>query len=481
MTAPTATRTTTDTPPTRAKWGLLASTLSAQRRNLMIGTFVGLVWMVGKISVPVLVRFGIDRGIEDGDKLWLWASLVAVAGVLAGTFTALRRFYAFREARWTETRLRERLFSHIMSLHIGYHDRSQTGQLMSRSSSDLTQIQAFVVMIPITLSNLAMIAAVAVILFATDPWLALVALAPLPLVNIAGRKFSESIHPAVLAVQAEQAELATVVEESVGGVRVIKGFGAEGVQGAKLRKEADDIQRESIKAARIRAKFLPAIDLLPQLGLIAVLGMGGMQVINGDLTLGQLVQFNFYVALLVAPLRMLGMTIAWGQRAAVALQRVNEVLEINPEVVDPPHPVELPQVGPLGAVRFDAVDFGYDPELPVLSGFDLTLAAGESVAIVGATGSGKSTVARLLVRFYDVGGGSVSIDGVDVRHLTVHDVRRAVGIVFEDTLLVPRLGRREHRVRRAGGHTGSDRTGRPTRRSARLHHGTARRLRDGAR
>jgi ATP-binding cassette subfamily B protein len=435
VTATAATRDEPAPPPTRSKWGLLATTLRAQRKNLIIGTLVGLVWMVGKISVPILVRFGIDRGIEQGDKLWFWASLVAVAGVLAGTFTALRRFYAFREARWTETRLRERLFSHIMSLHIGYHDRSQTGQLMSRSSSDLTQIQAFVVMIPITLSNLAMILAVAVILFATDPWLALVALAPLPLVNIAGRKFSEAIHPAVLAVQAEQADLATVVEESVGGVRVIKGFGAESVQGAKLRKEADDIQRESVKAARIRAKYLPAIDLLPQLGLIAVLGFGGMQVINGDLTLGQLVQFNFYVALLVAPLRMLGMTIAWGQRAAVALQRVNEVLEITPEVVDPTNPVDLPQGPAVGAVRFDSVTFGYDPDLAVLAGFDLTLAAGESVAIVGATGSGKSTVARLLVRFYDVDRGAVSIDGVDVRDLTVHDVRRAVGIVFEDTLL----------------------------------------------
>jgi ATP-binding cassette subfamily B protein len=435
VTATTSTRSVPTASSGRSKWGLLASTLRAQRRNLTIGTLVGLVWMLGKISVPVLVRFGIDRGIEQGDKLWLWASLVAVAGVLAGTFTALRRFYAFREARWTETRLRERLFSHIMSLHIGYHDRSQTGQLMSRSSSDLTQIQSFVVMIPITLSNLAMIAVVAVILFATDPWLALVALAPLPLVNVAGRRFSESIHPAVLAVQAEQAELATVVEESVGGVRVVKGFGAERVQSAKLGKEADDIQRESIKAARIRAKFLPAIDLLPQLGLIAVLGFGGMQVINGDLSLGQLVQFNFYVALLVAPLRMLGMTIAWGQRAAVALQRVNEVLEISPEVVDPPHPVDLPQGGSVGSVRFEGVDFGYAPELPVLTGFDLSLAAGESVAIVGATGSGKSTVARLLVRFYDVDRGKVSIDGVDVRDLTVHDVRRAVGIVFEDTLL----------------------------------------------
>ena len=421
--------------PSRSKWALLATTLRAQRRNLILGTVLGMVWMVGKISVPILVRFGIDHGIKQGDKLWLWASMVAVAGVLVGSFTAFRRFYAFREARWTETRLREQLFGHIMSLHIGYHDRAQTGQLMSRSSSDLTQIQNFVVMIPITLSNAAMIIAVAVILFATDPVLALVALAPLPLVNIAGRRFSESIHPAVLAVQAEQADLATVVEETIGGVRVIKGFGAEEVQAAKLRKEADDIQRESIKAARVRATYLPMIELLPQFGLVAVLGVGGMQVINGDLTLGQLVQFNFYVALLVSPLRMLGMTIAWGQRAAVALQRVNEVLEISPDVMDPEHPLSLPAAAGTGAVHFDGVRFGYDPEAPVLDDFHLDLQAGQSVAIVGATGSGKSTVARLLVRFYDVDQGRVSIDGIDVRDLTLHDVRRAVGIVFEDTLL----------------------------------------------
>ena len=255
------------------------------------------------MTSPLLIRFGIDRGIEDGEMLWLWAGLIALAGLFAGFFTALRRFFAFREARWTETRLRERLFGHIMSLHIGYHDRAQTGQLMSRSSSDLNQIQMFVVMIPITLSNLAMIVAVTVILFITDWQLAILALASLPLIQVAGRRFSRAIHPAVLAVQAEQAELATVVEETVGGVRVVKGFGAERVQADKLRVEADDIRRESINAARIRAKYLPAMELLPQIGLIAVLWFGGNQVIDGDLTLGALVQFNVYVraARLAAP------------------------------------------------------------------------------------------------------------------------------------------------------------------------------------
>ncbi len=419
----------------RSRWALLRATLRAQRRNLAIGTIVGLVWMAGKVSVPILVRYGIDRGIEQGELLWLWALLIAVAGVMAGTFTALRRFYAFREARWTETRLREQLFGHIMSLHIGYHDRAQTGQLMSRSSSDLNQIQMFVVMIPVTLSNLAMILTVAVILFVTDPLLALVALAPLPLVNVAGRRFSNSIHGAVLQVQAEQAELATVVEESVGGVRVVKGFGAEQVMADRLRTEADDIRSVSIGAARIRAKFLPAIELLPQLGLIAVLGLGGMRVIDGDLTLGQLVQFNFFVALLVWPLRMIGMTIAWAQRAGAALERVNEVLDTVPQVASPARPTPLPTGGEVGAVRFDGVRFGYDTAAPVLDGFDLDLVAGQSVALVGATGSGKSTVARLLLRFYDVDAGSVAIDGVDVRDLSLHELRRAVGVVFEDTLL----------------------------------------------
>ena len=417
------------------RWKLLATTLKAQRRNLIIGSLIGLMWMLGKISVPILVRFSIDKGIEQGDYLWVWVMLITIAGVCVGTFTALRRFYAFREARWTETRLREQMFNHIMSLHIGYHDRAQTGQLMSRSSSDLQQVQSFVVMIPITISNMSMVVAASVILFVSDWRLALVALAPLPFVYVAGQRFSQAIHSAVLQIQAEQAELATVVEESVGGVRVIKGFGAEEVQSRRLRKEAADIREVSIRAARIRAKFLPAIDLLPQLGLVAVLGFGGLQVINGNLTVGQLVQFNFYVALLVSPLRMLGMTIAFAQRAGVALERVNEVLDTAPIVTDPPNPVRLPEVERAGAVRFHDVRFGYDAGAPVLDGFDLDLTPGQSVALVGGTGSGKSTVARLLVRFYDVDTGSVSIDGVDVRDLALHDARRAVGIVFEDTLL----------------------------------------------
>jgi ATP-binding cassette subfamily B protein len=420
------------------RWRLLASALWAQRRGLLFATLIGLGWTVGKLAVPQLTRLAIDRGVERDGSLLLWVLLIAGAGVVAGTFTAFRRYFSFRESRWTETTFRERLFDHVMSLHIGYHDRAQTGQLMSRASSDLNLLQMFVVMVPITIANLVMVVAAVVILVLTDPLLALVALAPLPLVNLTATRFSRTVHPAITDVQVEQAELATVVEETVAGVRVIKGFGAEETQNRKVEQEADDIREASLRAARIRARFLPIIDLLPQVGLIAVLGIGGHRALSGELTIGQLVAFTTYISLLIQPLRMMGMTIAWGQRAGVALERINEVLSTVPEVADPPAPVSLPPRRPgqaVGSVELVDVHFGYQPEAPVLRGLDLHVEAGRSIALVGETGSGKSTIARLLVRFYEPQRGTIRLDGIDIRELSLHELRRAVGIVFEDTLL----------------------------------------------
>lgn len=417
----------------RAKWGPLLALIRRQWKGLGLGVLIGLAWTVGKVAIPQLTRLAIDRSIEGATSAWGWAFLIACAGVITGTFTALRRYVAFSQSRLTEMRLREQLLEHILGLHVGYHDRAQTGQLMSRASSDLNQVQFFVVMIPLMLSNLALIGVVVVILFSTDPTLALFALAPLPLVNVAARKFSNSVHPAVREVQQEQAQLATVVEETVSGVRVIKGFGAEQVQADKLEVEADDIKSASLKAAVIRARYLPFIDLLPATGLIAVLAVGGHRVLNGELSIGQLVAFNFYVQLLVWPLRTIGMTIAFGQRAAAALERIDHVLGTVPHVVDAESPRDPTTRG--GAVRFTDVRFGYDADEPVLDGLTLDIEPGTSVAIVGGTGSGKSTLARLLVRFYDPQAGSIELDGVDLRDRRVHDVRRSVGLVFEDTLL----------------------------------------------
>lgn len=423
----------------RANWRVLLTELRRQKTGLFIGVLIGLAWSVGKIAVPQLTRLAIDNGIVGDGSLVLWTLLILSAAVIAGVFAGMRRYYAFRESRLSETVLRERLFEHIQRLHIGYHDRAQTGQLMSRASSDLSLIQAFVVMIPLTLSNVAMVVAVVIILLISDPFLAIIALAPLPLINVAARQFSLRIHPAVMAVQQEQAQLAGVVEETVSGVRVVKGFGAEDVQAHKLEQEANDIQRVSMDAARIRSAFLPAIDLLPSIGLVAVLGIGGHRVMNGDMTLGGLVAFNTYLTLLIWPLRTIGMTVALAQRASTALTRVNEVLSESSLITDPVTPLHLPdrdESHKVGSVSFDNVSFAYDTNTqPVLRDLSLSIAAGESVAVVGATGSGKSTLARLLLRFYDQQDGVVRIDGIDVRDLPVVEVRRAVGVVFEDTLL----------------------------------------------
>lgn len=416
---------------------LLRATLRAQRRGLAVGVGVGLAWSSAKVTVPLLVQHAIDDGIEarQGSLLW-WSLAIAAAGVVAAVFTGARRWFAFREARWTEAVLRERIFDHLQRLHLAFHDRSQTGQLMSRANTDLQQVQAYVVLIPITVANLFTCLAATVVLFIVDPVLALIALVTLPFLNVLATRFSRAVHPRAMEVQARAAELATVVEETVAGVRVVKGFGAEPLQQAALRERAARILDASLRAARVRATYLPFLDVLPTLSLVAVLWYGGNQVIDGNLTLGNLVLFNTYLALLVWPLRMLGQFVAQYQRALASCDRVADVLATEPLVVDPPHPVSLPSSRGAGAVTFHRVQFAYAPGAPpVLHDFSLRIEPGESVALVGATGSGKSTVARLLARFYDVDHGAVEVDGVDVRRLRLHDLRRSIGIVFEETFL----------------------------------------------
>jgi ATP-binding cassette subfamily B protein len=419
----------------RRGWGLIIREARRRGRGITIGVLVGLAWTAAKVSTGLIIQRAIDRGIERDDmsELRRWAITLGCVALASALFTGLRRYMAFREARAVEANLRDRLFAHMQRLHFAYHDEVQTGQLMSRANTDLQQIQAFVVMIPLTISNGMTVLAVTVILATIDPVLTLLALGSLPFLNVLATRFSRRLHPHVMGIQRESAELAAVVEESVAGVRVVKGLGAERVQAERLASEADDVYRESMAAAMTRARFLPGLELLPNIGLIAVLGYGGHQVLNGNLTLGSLVAFNVYIAMLVWPLRMLGMIVAQSQRASASAERVDEVLTTEPEVADAARPRALPEGG--GKVRFTGVRFGYGRPDPVLAGFDLTIAAGESVALVGPTGSGKTTVARLIPRFYDVEQGTIAIDGVDVRELRLRDLRTSVGIVFEDTFL----------------------------------------------
>jgi len=420
----------------------MGQVLRPQWVTILVGVIVGLGWTAAKVAIPLLVKGAIDNGIEANDSRALsrWAIAIAIVGVFQGTFTGLRRWWAFKVSRWSETTLRDRLFAHLQRLHFAYHDQASTGNLMSRANTDLNQVQAFLVMIPLTMSNAVTVAAVTVILFTIDPILTLLALGSLPLLNVFAKRFGVRLHPAVMGIQQESAELASVVEETVSGVRVVKGFGAEGVQQHRFQSEADDVYDESMKATRVRAVYLPALELLPNIGLILVLAYGGHQVLDGHLSLGSLVAFNVYVVMLIWPLRMLGMILAQAQRAVASSQRVHEVLSAEPTIVDPEHPATLPVAtggSTTGELRFESVTFRYPggPQRPVLEGLDLVVSAGESVALVGPTGCGKTTVARLIPRFYDVESGRVVLDGVDVRDVSLHDLRRAIGLVFEDTFL----------------------------------------------
>jgi ATP-binding cassette, subfamily B, bacterial len=394
-------------------------------------------WTAGRVAVPLLVQLGLDRGIRQDGPLLKWALLIVVAGLVSAVFLGLRRYLAFRNARIIEARLRDRLFAHIQRLHFAFHDATATGELMSRGNTDLQHFQNVVVLVPLTFGNFLIVVSVTTIMVILQPLLALLALVSLPLVNVLGRRFAQQLHPAVLAVQRESAELATVVEETVAGIRVVKGFGAESVQAAKLAKEADDVFEQALRSSVIRARFLPGMELLPSIGLITVLGYGGHLVLADEMTIGELVSFNIYVLMLIQPLRMLGMIVANGQRAASAGERISEVLETAPLISDPSQPTPLPSGAAVGRVELREVGFDYRPDANagVLDGLSLVIEAGESVALVGATGSGKSTVARLIPRFYEVDAGAVLLDGVDVRDVRRQELRRAVGIVFEETFL----------------------------------------------
>jgi ATP-binding cassette subfamily B protein len=421
----------------RAGWDLLRSTLAAERRALILGSASGLLWTVCKILVPLFAGYAVDDGIvgHEHGALVGWAVALAVVGLVQAVTTGLRRFQAFSIAYRIETDLRQRLFAHLQRLHFAYHDRAQTGQLLARAASDLQQINNFNTLIPISIANATIVSTVTVILLVINWRLAVLTLVALPLLIIVARRFAGRIHPASLKLQSELAELSVLAEETVSGVRVVKGFGAEPEFAGRMRNRAGSVYDRAVDVIRIRGNYLPPLDFVPAIGVTAVVWYGGHQVLDHHLTVGQLTTFYLFVLALINPLRMTGMLVAQAGRAVAAGQRIQQILATEPAIVDAPKPVPLPPGN--GGVRFEDVSFDYGGtgSANVLDGFDITIAPGEAVALVGGTASGKTTAAKLLPRFYDVSGGRILLDGQDIRDLRVRDLRRAVSIVFEDTFL----------------------------------------------
>ncbi len=399
----------------------------------LVMSFVGLVLQV---QIPDLLNKAINNSIQHhvvplSYYVW-WVIGLGVLGAVSGYIS---RLFLFKTAYNIEFDLRNIIYEHLTKMSFGFYDRVQSGQLISRANSDIRSVQMYMTFAPMILVQCGIAVVAFGYMLSINVLLAFIAMATMPFVYLVGVKMRKSMFPVSWLIQARLADVATIVDENVNGVRVVKSFAAEPTQLRALAKSADKVQWGYIKDADLRSRFAPAIQNLPQVGLALVLLFGGYMVIHGHLQLGAILAFNAYLLMLQAPFMMLGMIIMMGQRAAASADRIYEILDERSTVVDRPGAVDLVECA--GDVRYEGVDFSYgDGTGPkVLDRLDLHLSPGETVALVGRTGTGKSTVARLLTRFYDVTGGRILIDDHDVRDLTVASLRSHIGVVLDEPFL----------------------------------------------
>src|SRR3954467_6656020 len=413
-------------------WRLLTF-LRPYRRGVIVSFALAAVAMGTGVLIPFLVGRTIDEIRKGETNLWPLAWAILGAALIRMVFSVARRLIAGRVSPGVEYDLRNRMYRHLQSLELAFFDEQQTGQLMSRSTVDLQSVRFFLGYgLIFILQSLVTIVVAAAVMLALNVELGLLALAPAPLIFIVAFRYGRKNRPASQEVQQRIAELTAEVEESVGGIRLVKAFAREDRQLERVRERARRVFDQSMVSTRLRAFYNPFIGFLPNIGLAIVLLVGGRQAINGQITLGEFVAFYGYVNLLVSPVRMLGIALGMAQRAVASGARVFEVLDRQPEMTVPAGAPDLPAGD--GHVEIRGVSFGYDEE-PVLRDVDLDVPAGRTIAIVGGTGSGKSTLVSLLPRLYDPDEGSVSIDGADVNSVRLESLRSQVGLVSDDPFL----------------------------------------------
>lgn len=438
--------------------------IKAHKRPMVVGGLAGLVALVLQVAVPATARAAIDSAISaDRSDLNRWIVVLLCLGAGRVIFGMAYRYSLFQLAWNVETDLRALLYDHLTRLSFSYYDRTQSGQVISRANSDIRSIQILLAYGPIILmSGLAFVLAFAFMLTISVP-LTLVALSTMPLVYVFGQKLRTTVFPLTWVSQARMAELATIVDENINGTRVVKSFAAEERQVNLLARAADHLRWSNVEAIKTRARYNPIIESLPRLGMAMVLLYGGLLAIDGRVSIGTLFAFNAYVIMMQAPFRMFGFMLLQTQRASASATRVYEVLDEDPDIAEDPAANELER--PAGNIAFTNVYFTYpnaargggreaDPQTaseppspdaagassttqrrPVLRGLTFEIEAGETVAIVGRTGSGKSTIARLLARFYDLDSGTITIDGQPITSLTLASLRHNIGLVFDEPFL----------------------------------------------
>jgi ATP-binding cassette subfamily B protein len=422
--------------PYRETFVRLLGFLKPYKLSLLVSILLAVGSQAAAIGIAWLTGTGLENALVEphARDLYVIAGLVLAVGAARALFMAGRRFISGRQALGVEFDMRNVLYAKLLRLSFGFYDRHQTGQLLSRATVDLQTVRFFLGYgLVFFFQNVLTIVGATVIMFLVNWRLALVATAVTPLIVIFAYRYSSVAHPVLRDVQQKMADVATVAEENIVGVHVVKSFAQEQNELDKFADRTERVFARSIAANKQRALYVPLLSFLPLILQAGVLLVGGRMVANGSLDFGTFFFFNLLVVMLVMPLRMLGMWVGQSQRATASGERIFEVMDEPEEISEKPGAVEMPPGD--GRVRYENVTFEYAPGRPVLQGIDLELEPGRTVALIGHTGSGKTTVASLVPRFYDVAEGRLTIDGADVRHVKLHSLRREIGIVSQDPFL----------------------------------------------
>jgi ABC-type multidrug transport system fused ATPase/permease subunit len=417
-------------------FGRLLGFLRPYRWSLGVSIVLAAASQAAALALVRVTQGVIDQAIRPQDRHLLWILVAVVIGL--GTLKALlmvgRRFISGRQALGVEYDMRNALYGHLLRLSFGFYDRHQTGQLMSRATVDLQGVRFFLGYGLIFFAqNLFTIVGATAIMLWTDWRLSLIAFAITPVLIILAYRYSRVSHPVLRDVQQKLADVATVAEENIVGVHVVKSFAQESHEQAKFEQRSQAVFQRTVDANRQRSIYVPVLSFIPLLAQAAVLLVGGRMVVHNQLTIGEFFAFNLYVSMLIMPLRTLGMWIGQSQRATAAGERIFQILDEPEEIAERPDATALPPGE--GRIRFDGVAFGYDPQRPVLEDIDLEIEPGQNVAVIGHTGSGKTTLTALVPRFYDVTSGRLEIDGVDVRDIKLQSLRRAIAVISQDPFL----------------------------------------------
>src|SRR5918911_1473256 len=422
--------------PYRTTFMRLLGFLRPYKASLAVSTVLAIASQLSGIALIAVTGRVVDHALRPHDRHELWILIWTLVGLgfAKAVLMSARRLISGRQALAIEFDLRNQLYAHLVRLSFGFYDRHQTGQLMSRATVDLQGVRFFLGYgLIFFFQNVLTVVSVTVVLFFFEWRLALIALAITPPLVALAYRYSHVAHPTLRDVQQKLADVATVAEENIVGVHVVKSFAQEPQEAKKFRNRSEAVFGQTIRANRQRALYVPLISWVPMVAQAAVLLVGARMVTSGELSVGGFVAFNLYLGMLVMPLRSLGMWIGQAQRATASGERIFQVMDEPEEVTDASGAVELPPGG--GEIRFEDVRFEYLEGRPVLDGVTLDVAPGRTIALIGQTGSGKTTLTSLVPRFYDVTGGRVPIDGVDVRDVTLTSLRRAIGVISQDPFL----------------------------------------------